>query len=317
MTVNVEWNDKCPCGSGKRVKDCCLRRDGTLRPWPCVTRPPEPKTGMQRPGCYAAGLADCSDKLSKEHIVSAALLRLITRDGMVGISGLAWQPPDTMQLHSIAALGTRVLCQRHNSALAPLDTLAERFFSKLDLIYQEFIARVLEDRIFLFNGNDIERWMLKLLCGAVYSGNIGSSTGPLRGWTPPDEWLRMLYGQARFPPGAGLSVYAKPGATNVDGDSQPPEVQCSIVTHPQQGICGMVLMLKTIKFVLLMTSPSPNEYPLLAHTIYRPSGVRLAYIPLCSCRLCPWSHVRLRRGYKMVVATGTAHFTTGDGLFLK
>ena len=40
------------------------------------TEPKGPRTGHSHPGCYARALADCSDKISREHYVSEKLLGL-------------------------------------------------------------------------------------------------------------------------------------------------------------------------------------------------------------------------------------------------
>jgi hypothetical protein len=74
----------------------------------------------------------------------------------------------------------------------------------------------------LFNGFDIEKWMLKVLCGGI-AGGLWSAV-PRGQWTPPDQWLEVLFRNGRFPRLCGLyfpekapdrplsrsSIYVKP-----------------------------------------------------------------------------------------------------------
>src|SRR5271169_5801022 len=88
--VNLCVDDKCPCGSGKVLRECCLK-DGQIRSMSTVTRAPVPQTGIRNSGCYARGLADCSADISREHYISHALLTLLSVEGRVTIDGFPWQ----------------------------------------------------------------------------------------------------------------------------------------------------------------------------------------------------------------------------------
>jgi hypothetical protein len=65
------------------------------------------------------------------------------------------------------------------------------------------------------DGERLERWLLKVLCGGLFSGafRIGPDT-TMKGIDPPIEWLQILFGQARFTERQGLYYIAPaPGKT--------------------------------------------------------------------------------------------------------
>src|SRR5258705_6314876 len=132
--LNVDLN-QCPCGARKPAAACCMRAGGYfLPPRSARTKPPHPVTGYSNPKCYAAALRDCSERMSSEHPVSKSVLKCIHRTGSLTVSGMAWQQVGDEKALSPEALGTKVLCSRHNSALHELDSLALRLFKALDQV---------------------------------------------------------------------------------------------------------------------------------------------------------------------------------------
>jgi hypothetical protein len=61
----------------------------------------------------------------------------------------------------------------------------------------------------LFNGSDIERWLLKLLCGMLTSKNAARAREPLI-WNPEPLWISALFG-GTWPEGSGLLFRADTG----------------------------------------------------------------------------------------------------------
>jgi hypothetical protein len=180
------------------AKLCCL--DGTeFFKRACSTSPPSPVTGRSLEACYASALRDCSEKISREHYVSESLLRYLSgANGGVAVSGLPWLHGEEKVLPP-NALASKILCERHNAALSPLDDIAVRLFQSFDEIaLQENSKRL----VFLFNGHDLERWMLKALCGtvAVRRQTRGADV------SIPKEWLEFLFGVKDFAQEQGLYV---------------------------------------------------------------------------------------------------------------
>jgi hypothetical protein len=198
----------CPCGSGAFVISCCQTPSGLMK-HPKRTSPPPPVTGFSHPGCYAGPLGDCSKKLSREHFVTETLLEELNRNGGLHVSGLSWEEADKKMALSPKALASKILCERHNSALSPVDAIAVNLFTAF---HQEGTVASGHQLLHLFSGHDLERWLLKILCGIVYSGNLSVSDGTKVSF--PINWLQILFGQMDFPEGCGLYVCRLLGKQN-------------------------------------------------------------------------------------------------------
>lgn len=263
--------DLCPCESGKLIKDCCLQATGILRPKPFIPQLSAPKTGIRNPKCYAAELINCSDKISGEHYISHSILRELSEDGVtVEIEGLSWLKDDEKKKLPTKRLESNILCKRHNEALAGFDSLAKRFFSTIDRIDKGFGADhdQNEDRVFLFNGHDIERWMLKTLCGVVHSKSSSSQSGPIKAWKPNLQWLQILFAQDRFPNKWGL--YFSRNVGHVDLIHR--NFEFASISNDSLGVYGSITVLNEKKFILAMATPPANkEDTILAGHIYRPN----------------------------------------------
>ncbi len=194
--------DLCPCGSGRIIIACCHRGG--------VWRPPEPlprfrkKTGYSHPDCYARTTSDCSKNISGEHFISRNVLEIIAPDGTLLVSGFPWQSETPKQIGT-GSLKANILCNRHNADLSPLDELAKIFFERIRDIAAEYNGKLPNGRnAILLNGHALERWALKVLCGAAFSGNASISGVRIRGWVPPERWLRTLFDGHAFAPPQGL-----------------------------------------------------------------------------------------------------------------
>lgn len=76
-----------------------------------------------------------------------------------------------MQILPPVALASKVLCERHNSALSPLDTAATDLYAILRRINAELgdEAPTAPSETFTVGGVDLERWLLKALIGLAHS----------------------------------------------------------------------------------------------------------------------------------------------------
>jgi hypothetical protein len=109
--------------------------------------------------CYAAALGNCNG-ISREHYYSEAILSQFFPQ--LQIEGF------TFNSASHKSLCSKILCQTHNSSLAPLDSEALHFFSLLRNISlnKEIIAS------HQINGKLLERWFLKTLLGLLAAKQI-------------------------------------------------------------------------------------------------------------------------------------------------
>jgi SEC-C motif len=138
-------SDLCPCGSNKPFGLCCLGIDGSPRKTIVNYNPPGCRTGHSHPDCYLNWTRNCSEKLSREHFISGAVLKLINPTAL-RISGTSWIPQGETRDLSLNALQAKVLCDRHNSAFSPLDEMAGRFFGTLAAYYDDLSRRSLSSK---------------------------------------------------------------------------------------------------------------------------------------------------------------------------
>jgi hypothetical protein len=194
--------DPCPCGKAKPANQCCLKRLRWSPPEPTVKR--SRRTGYANPACYAADLSDCVEEVSGEHFISRSVLKIIAPGGHIDVSGFPAEAANTTRL-GFDRFERDILCERHNRQLSPLDAFAEKLFARLRDIAVEFAGNKSEGpAVRLFNGHALERWVLKVLCGAAFSGSASFGGRPVTGWRPPVRWLKILFEAEPLPPPCGL-----------------------------------------------------------------------------------------------------------------
>lgn len=163
--------------------------------------PSGPRTGYSHSKCYARELGDCSETITREHYISENILKLLN---VTEVAGAAWHAdPDELVPASPRWLASKMLCDRHNSALSPLDSEAGRFIDTLlrfDHALRDSAPPVTTEDV-TCNGADIERWMLKVLVGMAYGGAF--KTAEIRHDAPV---VPTLFGERNWPAGWGLSV---------------------------------------------------------------------------------------------------------------
>ncbi len=130
----------------------------------------------------------------------------------------------------------------------------------------------------LFNGYDIERWMLKILCAQQHGERIPGSYD-LKVWTVPMNCLEILFHGAPFPPGAGLYMPRHPvrelralpgiGTARTYFTSRPSVEGLPILGSPVKRLTGIQVSILGIAWELLMERP-PN----LSEYVYRPRMMR-------------------------------------------
>ncbi len=205
MKLKLTENSKCICENGKLAVDCCLKGSWFFKE-PCNILPSDSNTGFVNPKCYAGITQDCSDEITREHVISKGILEFIKRNGDLTAEGLPFQDEKT-NLIGVNTLTIRRLCKRHNGSFSCLDSEMLRFIACIARYDSEFINGNYENRITLFSGHDIERWFLKTACNFVLSGNFAKS-GVILDKNLPNGWLDGIFSQDNLPLGWGL--YASP-----------------------------------------------------------------------------------------------------------
>lgn len=165
----------------------------------------------------------CDGKISGEHVVSRSVFIAPT----VRVHGFAWCK-DAAKEVGVGSITAKVLCARHNSALAPLDTAAGNAFQMMRdaLALSQKRTKLLAWEIpelvrFTIDAPLLERWLLKTLLN-LYVGSanrIGRyGTGPGR-FRP--TWSRSHSGALRFPVIRGCRSLRTRGCSTTSTTSSP------------------------------------------------------------------------------------------------
>lgn len=225
------------------------------------THPPGPTTGHTNSRCYACGDRNCSPKISKEHFISETLLRQIHLNNTAKVAGLKWQQKDTFNVVPLSSLASRVLCERHNNALSPLDARMGSFAKAIEdfdaALHSSTSAGASERRH--FSGDDIERWMVKCLLGLTTSKNLHSTN-------LKPECVDLLFANIEWPEGWGL--YFSASAAKPIHHSASLAIETRV--DPSRGlVLAADFVIRGMPFVLCLGKPdNPSSFGL-----FRPEAI--------------------------------------------
>lgn len=192
----------CRCGSPKPAGQCCFNGKRWYKAPARINLTDPTHTGKHQ-GCYLGGLGSCSSKLSREHLISRAVLLVLEKGGGLEAGGLPWMHDDRQAI-TVDTIVAKCLCTSHNSALSRLDTNAARFFRA---IHECELLHDGKPRHYMFSGHDIERWLLKTTAGMAASRNLsthGSRDVRLGQFVPSVDVALLLQNIRAWPQTAGL-----------------------------------------------------------------------------------------------------------------
>jgi hypothetical protein len=121
--------------------------------------------------CWAAPLGDCSDKLSREHVISDSVFE----STKVKVKGMSWCLDEWKEI-SLKSLVRKTLCESHNSRLSETDNAAMGLRKTLCESADLSTARASVSstkwnvRTFAVDGRKLERWFLKTLMSLAFGG---------------------------------------------------------------------------------------------------------------------------------------------------
>ncbi len=87
--------------------------------------------------CYASFVGNCSEKISREHVISKSLLL-----SNVGVSGFDWCKGEEVIIGS-NSFTQKILCTTHNTLLSPFDNEMQKLFDTLDKFNRTKISRII------------------------------------------------------------------------------------------------------------------------------------------------------------------------------
>jgi hypothetical protein len=162
--------------------------------------------------CWVTCLGDCSDKLSREHLVSRAFFSA----GSIVVQGMPWCKGEPKEIGIDSAV-SKLLCTRHNSALSPLDLTAGRFAAAVREHCRLYTERSQSRRSDLsFRRLDIdarllERWLLKTMINLNAGGQLIIGEGPGSPGRPTETLVNAVFGK-KMPQGQfGMHVATRVG----------------------------------------------------------------------------------------------------------
>lgn len=205
---------------------------------------------------------NCSEGKSREHYISEAILR---RFHDLNVSGMPWQEKGETKILPAKSLVANILCERHNSALAPIDLLGVKAFDALTEACDYALNRRWPGRAehYLISGEGLELWMFKLAAG-IHFGGIAAADGRIVRDTcgfPMDELIGALT-SATLPPTSGLWISQLPGLVQRGQIGVGPLIEIRTNRH-----LGVQVQFGPIQFAFLMETPvaTAKEFEKYAH----------------------------------------------------
>jgi len=142
-------------------------------------------------------------KISKEHYISNNILADFEKNRAVKLAGLPWMEKQTFNLLSRSKLVSNILCTKHNQDLSPFDREAGDFLRCIKDFDAGFNIETPVNEVKQFNGEYIEKWMLKTICALIASGQVAQN-----GHRVPvilkEIYVDLLFNNAAWPDGWGL-----------------------------------------------------------------------------------------------------------------
>jgi hypothetical protein len=239
-----------------------------------------PPQGFRNPACYARGLGGCSTLVDREHYVSESILKLIENQGgqvskSVRVFGLNFQPPGDVQHLGVASLAARILCRTHNGLLSPFDDAGKAMFLAMDGLNKAAGNPTAPHQVFRVDGDGLERWMLKVFFGGLYSGafQVGQGIG-MKDECPPVDLLDILFNGAAFPARQGLYWMPPKQGEWVIADQQILQIGFLLASEGQD-VGGFRIRLFGFDFTLLIADIISGVPTMFDSARYRPAGLQV------------------------------------------
>jgi hypothetical protein len=264
--ADIEYGP-CPCGSSKPANTCRYNGRTWYKP-PVVLglRALPPKSAIEK--CYMNELGSCDGNISGEHLFTHAIMRLLKADGDFSISGVPWLAEGQTKILPTKRLTANCLCQKHNSALSPLDRAALYFFTAV----KSCLDREARSARYLISGHDIERWLLKTVKALAASKNLARGRERLSGaFASNVQVLNMLDDHTCWPAGTGLYCVMNTGDVTENHN----RFRLQPYTNQNDEISGLSVDIMGLVFVLMVEPPDPAAASQGAK--YRPGQISISY----------------------------------------
>ena len=218
---------------------------------------------MSKPRCYAFELGDCRGKITKEHFISASLIKFAQPDtSAIDLGGFAgYSKPTGVQ----RLANKKMLCEHHNSLLSVLDEEMFRFV-KTVFSFNNGDAQAVDES---FDGALLTRWMQKYLFGASVAF---PSQVRLSEKIEKFELLKFMFGLRSIPENWGLLVPSFFSADNFHtetGETWPPWAVAPL-EYPSEGHIGAEVQVFPVRLRYI-----PGIGPFTGTERFKPRTIRL------------------------------------------
>jgi hypothetical protein len=204
--------------------------------------------------CWAACLGNCSDKISREHLVSENLFL----DDEMTVQGFPWCKEKPVKI-GLASLTAKILCRQHNSDLSEVDTAGGNAFAafresrRLANIREKqpkYRWRVVRTEI---DGCGFERWCLKTLINLSYDRDRPIGRDSSQVGKPSNRLVQIAYGQEQFLEKAGLYFVARVGM-NIQSEDR---INFAPLISKRGNIEGGLFSIRGLRMLLYLESEGP------------------------------------------------------------
>lgn len=268
--------------------------------------------------CYARELGGCSAKMSREHFISKSVLDVISEGKPFlyasGLMSMRSREPARRDIKK--SLGSKILCEKHNGELRDYDSAAKALFAALN--HPSSTPKNSKPTNDTIDGDRFERWMLKVLCGGLFSGEypvLSLGLKPVRGQRfrgqpPPLAWLQILFDGGSFPRRQGLYVgmWGRP-AEEGPGSG---ELRVQIDTHAvNSDVIGIQMWYFGFPFGLILADRSGDSPTWFSEARYRPARIK-AFAKEGRPRI-PGAPASMPRNHRLVDAVKDVSIRWADG----
>jgi hypothetical protein len=204
--------------------------------------------------CWASILGNCSSKITREHIVSESLFAT----DVVTARGFSWCDGGEKTI-GMSSLTAKILCERHNNELSPLDAAASQAFTtfrELARLYEvrlKMKARrwtVVHDRI---DGRLLERWFLKTLINMCIDSSERIGPQSVCAGVPDESLVKIAFGRDSFHGRAGLYGAGHAGQNIRCAE----ELHANVLVKNAQVIGGALFQFRGFCFLLFLDEGGP------------------------------------------------------------
>ena len=205
--------------------------------------------------CWASSLGNCSDKLSREHLVSSSLFPY----DLILVQGFPWcREPVQVGVSSLTA---KILCGRHNSELSPIDDAGAHAFDvfrearRISNVREKMKARTWKVVRHKIDGPAFERWCLKTLINIACNRDLPIGRDSVIAGRPSERLVRIAYGLESFQGRAGLYFVVREAMQIMSDDT----VQIAPLNKHHTHIEGGLFLFRGQMLLLFLEPEGPPE----------------------------------------------------------